>query len=297
MSLVAWRPVRRAGTFTANQPPLKQYGLDKSERVDMLLRGAVFTQFAIPIASSVYFLVTQVRYMVGYQRSVVTLLSLKDTWDRLPIHVENLFGTHWFGRSQKAPVWWIIARHDARHVMIGFIAVLLIGAVTVGLKERKRASKAHMLWSVPVAFVAALATAGVLIAFFIYVAPVVKQLGTTSGNSYLQNLVGKGTIQLTLIGVAAGFAAKAVLKRTFDTIQLMSLERNIAQGAREHWWWKIVYPPTYRKRFRYLKACGNKGNLHNRALGIALAVSSPILAFLLGFGIWLLYFGPAAQVG
>ncbi|MDH2445131.1 hypothetical protein QDR37_14350 [Amnibacterium sp. CER49] len=288
-------PFQKTRTFMADSLLLRQYGLDKFERLEMLVWGLVLTQVAIPIGSAIYFLTTQTRYMVGFQGKIYTVLYLKDAWDRLPIHIEDLFGARWFGPSQKAPAWWVIARHDARHVLIGFIAVLLVGAITVGFKNRERASRAHMVLSIPLAFLAALATAGVLIAFFIYAAPAVDSLGTTSGNPYLQNLVGKGTIQLTIIGVAAGFAAKAVLKRTFDTLQLMSLERNLAQGAQERWWWKLVYPPNYRKRFEYLQASGDRGSQHSRWLGAVLATSAPILTLLLVFGVWVLYFGPAAH--
>jgi hypothetical protein len=41
---------------------------------------------------------------------------------------------------------------------------------------------------------------------------------------YVGDLVGEGVIQLTLIGVVAGFAAKKVLARTFYTLQGMSID-------------------------------------------------------------------------
>lgn len=277
---------------------LKQYKLSKSERLDMLIRGLLLSQVAVFIGSSIYFIFLQTQLRWSYPKGKMKFFNLywADLWDRLPIHVEHLFGAHWFGASQAAPAWWVTARHDFRHVLIGVLAALLIGAITVGLKRRKRASVTHMVLSVPAALVVAIIVATALILFFDWATPFMKHFGVSTGNPYVENLVGKGTIQLTLIGIVTGiFVKRFVLARTFDTVQLMSLERNIDQGSTEKWWWKYVYPPNYRKRFKYLIASGHQCLPHNRWLGITLSVCAPILLFWLGFGIWLLYFGPAAH--
>jgi hypothetical protein len=274
---------------------LKKYHLTTSERLQMIVWIALLSQVAEAIGSSGYFLSTQVGYQAKYGTTTVTLFYLKDTWDRLPIHVQNLFHAHWFGVTQQAPLWWITARHDARHVLIGFVAATLIGSITIGLKRRKRASTRRMLLSVPTALVVAIAVAAILILLFAYVTPFVNHFGVTTGNPFLRDLIGKGTIQLTIIGFAAGFASKACQKRTFDTIQLMSLERNISQGDSERWWWKFVYPPNYRNRFRLLVAEKHESQVHSRWLGLVLTLGAPFMLFLFVFGIYLTYWGPASH--
>jgi hypothetical protein len=277
---------------------LKQYSLDKSERVDLITRGLVLTQLAIPIGSAIYFILFQTRLAWSYPKQNMSLGTLywADLWDRLPIHLQNLFHEHWFGTSQEAPAWWVTARHDFRHVLIGLIAALLIGSITVGLKKRKRASVPHMVLSIPAAFIVAMVVASGLIVFFNWATPFMNDIGSSSGNPYVNDLIGKGTIQITLIGVVAGLVAKKlVLVRTFDTLQLMSLEQKLSDGKTEQWWWKYVYAPNYRNRFQYLQACDHEPQSPARWLGFVLSACAPILLFLLGFGIWLLYFGPAAH--
>jgi len=276
---------------------LKQYGLKKHQRLLMAVWGAGLAQVAVPVGSAVYFLVTQVRYEVGYNGSTATLFYLKDTWDRLPVHIDNLAGLNWFHTAdQLAPVWWVVARHDFRKVLIGFLATLLVGAVTVGLKKRRQRTPLQMALSVPAALAAAGVTAGVLIAFFARAVPVVSQWGTANGVPYISEWLGRGQLELLAIGVLAGIPAKRVLARTFDTVQLMSIERNMAQGTEEKWWHKIVYPPNYRQRMKLLRAEDHEPQAHSRWLGMTLAVGAPVFVFLAVFGIWLNNWGPAAGV-
>ena len=274
---------------------LKKYHLTPLQRVLMIAWASALSQIAIFVGSAMYFLTTQVSYEAGYGSSTVTLLSLKDPWDRLPIYVENLFHASWFGSSQAAPAWWVVARHDFRHVLIGFLAALLIGAITVGLKKRKRASTAHMVLSVPLALMVAGLVSAVMIVVFDKVFPFVNKLGFVTNNPYLSDFLGKDTVQLTVVGVIAGIAAKRVLARTFDTIQLLSLERNMAQDPNQKWWWRFVYPPNYRRRFDYLVASGHESGLHSKWLGMVLAFGGPVLVGLLAFGLWLDLLGPAAH--
>lgn len=274
---------------------LKEYKLSLTQRIPMLLTMVLLLEVATAVGSAIYFLFTQVSWQTRYGNKTTTILFLKDAWDRLPVHIDNALHVSWFGTSQVEPSWWVTARHDTRHVMIGFIAALLVGAVTIPLKNRKRATTLRMVLSVPAAFVVALVVAGGMIVAMNYVTPFMSHIGTTTGNPIVSNLIGKGTLQLTIIGVVAGIAAKTVLKPTFDTIQLMSIERNIAQGDTEKWWWKIVYPPNYRNRFKYLVDTGHECEVGNRWLGLVLTVGAPFFVFLLGVGIWLLYFGPAAH--
>ena len=279
---------------------LKQFGLSKTQRLQMLAWGNVLAQVAVPVGSACYFLLTQAHYLVSYPEPDGTSGSLvnvwlKDTWDRLPVHIDNFIGVNWFHTAnQLAPLWWVTARHDFRKVLIGFIAALLIGAVTVGLKNRRRATPVRMIASVPLALAAAGVTAGVLIALFARVTPAVTHFGIGGNMPWVSEWIGRGQVELLVIGFASGWPAKMILARTFDTVQLMSIERNMAQGTTEQWWHKLVYPPNYRQRMKLLKAAGHEPELHSRWLGLTLTIGAPVFAFLAAFGVWLNYFGPAA---
>lgn len=296
--------------------PLAQYKLKTSEKLEMVGRGAVLSQIAVPIGSALYFLWFQMHYLFQYQEPNGTYGSfinvwLKDPWDRLPVHIQNLFHSAVFGiHSQAAPLWWVTARHDFRKVLIGFIAALLIGSITVGFKKYERASVKRMILSVPVALTAAGAVATGLIAFFAVGLPKLANwiaghpvnaggFGLSGGGNYVLIWLGKGQIELLVIGIISGIIAKKILARTFATIQLMSIERNIAQhdpvptGVR-----RLIYGANYVNRYEYILAEVEAGRhevqLGRPVIGIAIASMAPGLAFLAGFGIWLNYFGPAA---
>lgn len=275
-----------------------KYKLTRTQKLVMTLWGIALSQIASPVGSSVYFLVTQIAYQVRYGSTTITLWYLKDTWDRLPVHVQNLLGQHWFP-SQQAPGWWVDARHDTRHVLIGLIAILLVRSLTIGFREnpRPRASTLRIILSPFAVFAIGTATAAVLIAFFMTVFPAVLRIGFVSSNTWLTEWLGKDSWQLTLIGVVAGLAAKRVFDPVADTFQLMSIENQMAHGVKERWWWKWFYPPNYRARYAYLTASGYQPQRHGRAMAVVLILSAPVFLFLLGFGIWLLYFGPAAAAG
>lgn len=273
----------------------------KSERAEMIIRGLILSQFAIPIGSALYYLWTQVHYLITYQdgngvTASLVNVGLKDTWDRLPVHVENLFHQHWF-TGQLAPAWWVVARHDFRHVLIGFLAVLLVGAFGVGLKKYNRRSTGKMVLSVPYAFLLATVVAAVLIVLAVRVTPVINHYGVSQGIPFLNDLIGKGTLQLTIIGLAAGEVARRfALAPTFAELQTRSIERNIAQGDTFVGWKKLVYGPNYRKRYEAVQVelAGAKPELGTPWIGVVMLLSAPVLTFLLGFGVWLNYFGPAA---
>lgn len=273
-----------------------KYKLTRTQKLVMTLWSVALSQVASPVGSSVYFLSTQVAYQVRYGKSTVTLWYLKDTWDRLPVHVENLLGQHWLA-SQDAPAWWVDARHDTRHVLIGLIGILLVRSLTIGFKEnpRPRASLLRIALSPLAVLAIGTAVAAVLIVFFARIFPAVMHVGFISGNSWLTEWLGKDSWQLTLIGVIAGLAAKWAFDPVADTLQLMSIEKQLADGDTERWWWRYLYPPNYRARFAYLKASGYEPRRHGKTLGVILVSALPVFLFLLGFGVWLVYFGPASS--
>jgi hypothetical protein len=274
----------------------RQYRLTRAQRRVMMIWSVALSQVASPVGSSIYFLVTQVAYQVRYGGTIITLWYLKDTWDRLPVHVGNLLRLHWFP-GQSAPPWWVVARHDARHVLIGLLIVLMVRSLTIGMSEkgRKRAGALRILAS-PLAVLAAgavPAAAGIL--FFTRAWPGVMQVGFGGGSAaWLSEWLGKGSWQLTLIGMLAGLGAKRAFDPVADTIQLMSIEKKLADGDEERWWWRFAYPPNYRRRLAYLKATGYQPRPRGKAMGLILALSAPVFLFLLGYGVYLRYFGPAA---
>jgi len=273
--------------------------LTRGERIDTVLRGLTASFFVVtPIVSALYFMITQMRLSFIYPKGnndVFASLYLGDVWDRLPIHIDNLLHYGLFARlgSTVAPHTWVTIRHDTRNVGIGIGVAVIIGVITIGIKERKRASTRYMVWSVPFAVVLALVTTVVMSLFFIHVTPFIEHWGISTNNSWLQ-AIAKGSFQATVTGVIAGFVGKLPLRRTFYTLQLMSLERKIAKGRTERFWWRFVYPPTYRKRFHKLVAEGNKGELRTGWVGIVLSLSAPVALALCVIGVWVLHFGPAA---
>ena len=280
---------------------LKQFKLTKAERLEMVLRGVLLSQIAIPVGSAIYFLVTQVQYQTSYNGDTRTWFFLKDAWDRLPVHVQNLLHDHIFNiTGQAAPEWWYTARHDFRHVLIGFLAILLVGAFGVGLKNYKPVGRLRMALSVPLSFVAATVVAAAGIWFFAWhpVASFLNKVGANPTIPYVGDLVGKGTIQLTFIGVLAGLAARQILAPTFAQVQLQSIDRNIAQGDELTGWKRFVYPGNYRNRFALTQAKIKQGthtaDIGSKWLGMLISVAVPVVTLLLAFGIWLNYFGPAA---
>ena len=292
----------RARVLSPDQMLLGQYKLTRRQKLEMYARGTALSQLASPVSAAVYFLLTQVAYMVRYGGTVTTLVYLKDPWDRLPVHVQNLLHQHWF-TGQVAPAWWVVARHDARHFFEGVLIVLLIGSVTVGLsrKPRKRLSNRAVAARFVLALPVALLCAAPAIAFFAWVLPSVfhvdiSHAGASLGG-YPGEWIGKGAWELTLIGIAGGLGAKRVLAPAQSEVQLISLEKKLTDGETPKRWWRPVYGSAYVNRYEYLRVSGHECQPHGKTMGAFMTLAAPVFLFLLGFGVWLLYFGPAAGAG
>lgn len=286
----------RQPKFVTDKLLLKEYKLTKAERLEMLIRGLALTQIAVLIGSALYYLWTQVHYLIQHgQRDGSTAsfinVNLKPVWDNLPVYLDNALHTGWFAHVLPPDVW-DTARHDVRKVLIGFIAFALVGALTVGLKKYKRATWKHVVWSVPAAFFSTILTASGLIFLSIKFWP--SGWGASNSIPYASQFIGSGQIQLVLIGALSALPARLLLARDLATLQLISIDRNIAQGEVVTGVRKFVYPAAYRRRWRNEVKEGNKGNLGSRWLGITLTVVAPALIFLTAFGGWLNYLGPAA---
>lgn len=277
---------------------LKEYKLKPRERAEMIIRGLILAQVAVPVGSALYFLVTQVRYLLQYpdpngRLASLVNVNLKPAWDNLPVYLDHALGTGWFAHVLPAATW-DTARHDFRKVLIGFIAFSLVGAITVGLKKYKRATWSHVAWAVPAAVLATAVTATGLIALAIWSNPVIGSWGASNHLGYVSQFIGSGQLQLILIGALSVLPARLLLGRVLATLQLISIDRNIAQGDMVTGIRKYVYPAAYRRRWKNEIRDGNKGNIGSRWLGITIAVTAPVLVFLTVFGLWLNNWGPAA---
>jgi len=286
---------RRVRQISPYQLLFRKYKLTKKQRAVMFAWGFVLAYIATPVGNAIYYLATQVRY--GTQNAGAPwfiLFYLKDTWDRLPVHVQNLLGAHWF-TGQGAPPWWVTARHDARHVLIGILILLLVGSVTIGLsgKPRKRVRPAWIALSPVTTLIAAIPGAAVGIVIFVKtpVGSWVMRWGARTGFPPVDVWVAKGTWQLTLIGLLAGyFFARRVFNPVADTIQLTSIEKHITERETPKWWWKLVYPPNYRNRYALIVAEGRPCQPHGKTMGVIMFLAAPVFLSLLAYGIWLTYF-------
>lgn len=296
-----WHRVKQ---LTPGQLLLKQYKLTKAQRVQMYIRSTVYGLIAGAVGSAAYFLGIQRAWGFEDPHSTwVTYWGLKDVYDRAPVHLINLWDG--FARlikvpalqyhlvTQTEPGWWVTARHDFRHVLIGLVGTLLVGSLTTGLgkKTRQRISNRQIIFRYVAAIPVALICAAPFIFLFAYLFPEVMHVGFGGGSGFVEQWIGKGTWQLTLIGVAAGVGAKLlVLKPAEDSLQLISLEKHMLDQAEPKWWWNIVYSESYRNRYAYLRASGHKPERHGQFMGFLIMQGSVIFLALLGFGIWLDYF-------
>jgi hypothetical protein len=278
---------------------LRKYKLSKVQLAIMAVYGLVLAQLAVPIGSAIYYLGTQVSYKAQAKGGQdITIIGSADKpgdwWDRLPNHLQNIFGNQMFGITSPArPKLWITASHDIRHVLIGTIVGLLVGSLTVGLKRYPRLKPWQMALSVPAAFLTAILVATGLITFFTVVGAgdALNKWGVSTGNQFVAGWVGSGTLLVTVIGVVSGIAAKKVLAPTFSTVQLFSLEDRIGEGRKVPKW----FPPNYRRRHDYLVASGHECKSHGKYMGVFLAFIIPVLFLLAAYGVYLLYFGPASH--
>ena len=271
---------------------LSEYKLTRRQKLVMFLWGLVLSQVAGPVGDAIYYLGTQVNY--GTENAGApwfTWVGLKDSWDKLPVHLSNLLHLHWFGGSQKAPIWWVVARHDARYVIIGLIGMMMISLLTTGLgkKEHKRVHP-FFIFTAPVWVLLAAApgtAAGILLVSKVF--PVVMHWGLSVGNPFIAEFLNKGHWQLILVGVLAFQSAKRVYRPIASTVQLMFLERKIYNGDKPKWWWKFAYLPSYLNRYDYLVARGEKGRLHGKAMTELMMAGMVAFVVFLAYGIWLKY--------
>lgn len=283
--------------------------LTRAEKLRMTLRRVLMSLLAIPVASAVYFIFTQLMFPVIYPKGNVRYWDfyLGDLWDRLPNHLHraaSAIGWHFsYGAGSVVPESWFVARHDARYVLIGALAFPMVKSVTAGLgkKDHKPVSRWRILTSPLVVPAAALICAIPGILFFTHAWPGVMKYGLLSNNSYFGTFLGAGKWQLVLIGLSASFLSKRLFNPVAATLQLISIDKKLMEEAAEKRWWKWVYGDAYVNRFRYLhKRYLSEDETeryapakHGKALGVFLAFAAFLFVVFLTVGIWVKYFGPA----
>jgi hypothetical protein len=251
-----------------------------------------------------YFVTWQVRYAVGYEKGLWTVWYLKDFWDRLPVHVENLFSAHWFA-GQAAPEWWVTDRHDARDVGIALaatIVTLLIFSKPHHAADDKVPLRVYAT-SLPVALAAA-AVPVAIIGVLAWKVPWLTHHGVTVPASWgpwaseVNSWVAAGTWITVVMGIAGGLAAKPFLRRVADDVQWFFAERSAAKvrsdegldALRTH----VIGTPAHRKRVHWL--LDHQTALPERNPWLVrgmLALAFITLAYSAA-GAWLTIWGPAA---
>lgn len=294
---------------------LRNHKLTVTERGEMIVRKLLMTQIAIPVGSAIYWLLSQVHYLWQYtQASGATAslinVNLKKPWDNFPYYFDNMISHPLFSplvrnaATAAAPAWWVADRHNYRHVLIGFLAYLFVGAFAVAaIKVKKRASTGYMLFSFPAAFAVAIGVStGLLFLLNKYVAALGTK-GVGSGVPFVSDLTGTGAWEPTLIGVLAGLFAHLILLRTFATFQQVSIERNMAQGDKVPTGLRrYLYGSAYTNRWqlmidrRHVPPRSRNGRIKGAWIGPALTFTALAVFVLLGVGLWLNYFGGPATL-
>lgn len=306
---------RNLKALDPRQLTLSKYKLTPAERGELVSRGLVLTQVAALIGSAVYFLAVQRRW--GFKdppahgatttSSWATYWWWKDFYDNAPIRLQN--AANWVGipvhvfHGQTVPAWYVVARHDFRHFLIGLVAVVLVSSVTIGLGKREYDRVRN--WVIPLKFaqglLVAVPVAAIGIGFFAWFLPHVVGVDIQDWGANIGGApgewVGKGAWESTLIGAIAGFGMKRTIRPAQATIQLISMENHLNDKDEPNRLWRVFYGPNYVKRYRYLQETKHTPERHGQVMGLFMALAAPVGVALIVFAIWLNYLGgPATGV-
>jgi hypothetical protein len=273
--------------------------------LESVLWSVVISHIAKWAGNWTYFVTVQVRYLVGYGKGLWTVLYLKDAWDRLPVHISNLFGAGWF-TSQAAPLWWVTWRHDIRDVGIAMAATIVVVFLFTKPKYPAdvKVTLRQYLTAIPLALGAALipiAAIGVLAWKLPWLTHHGWQVPASFGAlaSEINGFIAAGTWITIAMGIAGGLVAKMFLRRPADDAQWFFAERSAAKirdntllgklrGSR------IIGTPAHRKRVQWL--LDNQPDLPERSPWLVRGLLAVAVVVLLaaGAGAWLTLAGPAA---
>lgn len=255
-----------------------------------------------------YFAAWQVRYAVGYGSALFTVWYGKDWWDRLPVHVQNLLGQHWFP-SQQAPAWWSPWRHDIRDVGIALVATIIVRLIFAKPKYEADDNPGVLVYltRIPLALLAAMVPIG-LVGVLAWKLPWLTQHGVEVPAHYgalaaaVNEWLAAGTWITAVMGIGGGLVATRVIQRVADDIQWFFASRSASKvqdspgfwiaGGRER---RVVGTPSHRLRVHWLLDHQPDLPARNPWLArILLTVAFFSLAFA-GAGAWLNLVGPAAH--
>jgi hypothetical protein len=254
--------------------------------------------------NAIYFLLIQVSYTVSYGKWHHTIIGLKDPWDRLPVHIQNLLGAHWFA-TQAAPAWWVTDRHDTRDLIIGiFAGVVAAFLLSKPRKRRVAVGPWRMAFTPLLALIWAIPGIAAGIGIIEAVPWITKHGPFLHGGSVIANevntFIAAGHWYVVLLGfLGAFFFAKRASQKPADEVQWIYAER-MADSIRSTSLVSVPHvfgPPGFRKRVHWLldtKAVTPARSVWLMRLAIGGGV---IVALLAGFGAWLTLAGPAAGAG
>jgi hypothetical protein len=289
--------------------------------LESIVWGVVIGHIVKWIGNALYFLVWQVRYGVGYKSTMFTG-SLKDTWDRLPVHIMNLLGTHpALVPDQAAPLWWITWRHDIRDVGIALFATLAVAFMFTKPKYEMddAPSLRRYVVAVPLALLAALAVI-VPLGLLAWKLPWLTHHGFSVPASYgalaseVNGFIAAGTWITALMGIAGGLVAKPIIKRVADDIQWFFAERSAGKIISKHQGDRagllgglnsalsgtvlrndrVLGTPAHRARVRWI--IRNRPDTQPRSpiLARVLLAAGALVLPVAALGAWLTLWGPAA---
>jgi hypothetical protein len=273
--------------------------------LESVIWGLVIAHLVKWAVSFGYYAAWQVKYGTGPSGSpYFTVWDGKDLWDRLPVHVSNLLGGHWF-RFQAAPSWWVVMRHDIRDVGIALIATIIVALL---FSKPKYPADDNPGWKVyaariPLAIGVALIPIG-LIAILAWKLPWLIHHGMQVPAGYgvwaseANGWIAAGTWITVVMGIAGGIAARKVIQRVADDIQWFFAERSAAKVQREsalslagrH----VIGTPAHRLRVHWLIDHAPELPARSPWLVRILLIIGAVAVIFAGAGAWLNLAGPAA---
>lgn len=271
--------------------------------------GVVIAHLVKWAVSFGYFATWQVRYAVGYGPTTFTVVYWKDFWDRLPVHVQNLLGQHWFP-GQGEPLWWITWRHDIRDVGIALIATIIVRLMFAKPKYGADDNPGPLVYltRIPLAISAALVPIGIM-GVVAWKLPWLTQHGVEVSSRYgaaaaaANEWLAAGTWVTAVMGIAGGLVATKVIQRVADDIQWFWAERSTAKLQRGSLVSAVASPlhgrvigtPAHRLRVHWL--LDNNPDLPVRSPWLVriMVIVAALSMLAAGAGAWLNLVGPAAH--
>ena len=243
--------------------------------------GIILGHYAKWVGDALYYLATQIT------------AAQKDLWDRLPVHLDNLLGNHafaFFTEGQEVSPLWVYCRHGARNLGIALLAVWLVKmAIQKPLAKRHHYGVIRLAATPVIAWLLALPIwIGGLAFFWTYSKNGFgwTYTGTNPWIDDLAQLIGKASIEYTIIGIISGLVITlfGVVKKPADEFQWLLAE----QG-----WPSVIPGMGKRKKFLADPACpivaGPKRPWVTRLVFWSMTASLGLAAF----GAWLTLAGPA----